>query len=67
MKGKEEDTYIRETERFSPNLILHIPSGHLETVIMSEDLKAKKGVTTLSGTIHLDYHEDLGLLLPIGR
>lgn len=62
---KGEGISIRETEKFSQNQTLHVPPGHLE-ILTSEDQKAKKGVTTLAGTIYLDYHEDLGLLLPIG-
>lgn len=60
---KGEGISIRETEKFSRNQTLHVPPGHLE-ILTSEDQKAKKGVTTLAGAIYLDYHEDLGLLLP---
>lgn len=55
-KGKE-GTATRETQRFSPNLTLHSSPGHLE-VLMPEDQKTKKGVTTLAGAINCDYRED---------
>lgn len=61
----EEATSNGETERFSPNLKLLIPPGHLE-ILMPEDQKTKEGVTRLAKAVVLDYLEETELLLPNG-